>query len=130
MKMLKEKDLEVDIDEKDEDGYTPLAEAARLGFTAGVVYLLGFSGDLVDPNAIDVRGNTPLMHATLGKHWTCVEILAHDRYVASRRVELEFAREKAALCGKHRVMPFLDDLISKCPSSSLLFSVANHQYCY
>lgn len=72
-----------DVDHKDKRGCTPLAEAARAGFTEGIRYLLslkapGPRGGIImeaDPHSQDNLGRSPVTAALQGGHKECVDLL-------------------------------------------------------
>lgn len=61
----------------DDEGYTPLMWASRLGHRAVVKALLEVPG--IDVNAANEYGNTALKNACLGDHGDVVKLLVHAR---------------------------------------------------
>lgn len=67
----------VNPDHRDKEGRTPLSEAARMGNTEAVLYLLNRNIEnlVVNPFSMDIMGETPLTVAVAAGHSECVRIL-------------------------------------------------------
>ncbi|KAL2853306.1 ankyrin [Aspergillus pseudoustus] len=78
----------VEVDRRDLDGRTPLANAA-LTAHAGVFKILLALGDRVDPEAADERGWTPLIHAVRSGEEEIVRVLLQDPRVDVNRKDKE-----------------------------------------
>lgn len=86
------------VDEDEADGLTPLAEAARNGFTEEVRYLLGLdcsSLKRVDLNSLNSCWNTELRKSELktpldlaidGNHADCIELIKANEGVTWERL--------------------------------------------
>ena len=74
-KLLARPDLKT-VNEKDENGWTPLMFSVQLNATRFVQLLM--RDDRVDPNIRDKQGNSPLMAAVLLNHVDCVESILRD----------------------------------------------------
>ena len=93
-KLLARTDLRT-VNEKDENGWTPLMFSVQLNAARFVQLLM--RDDRVDPNIKDKQGNSPLMAAVMLNHAGCVEsILPDPRADLSERTSCERSGEDVA----------------------------------